>query len=912
MVLSGAGGLIYQLAWTRQLASVTSATYTAQAVVLAVFMAGLGVGACFGGRLSKLLQRPLYGYAAFELAAAFLAALSTLLFPASGALREIVSAAGLSPAAAFRGQLTAVAVFLMFPTTLLGASLPLLIEQVDRDNGPPGKPETARFTSLLYCWNTLGAAAGCLLAGYATIEMFGLSRTIYCGAACAAGAAAMAFLIQGRAADGGGLPETARVPEKQGGRPAETGWVLGAAATCGFAGMGAEVLWTRLVSLVVLTTAYALAQVLAAVLAGIAMGAGMAAFVIRRQSGASSLLGTTGVLLAIGAAAMAAVPAALLHVAGRYEAMLQLASGPSPWSLVLMLVVALPSALLAAALPLLVAAIHAQGRTASAFGILYGANTAGAVAGSLAMGFLLLPLLGSRASGIALLLAVLSVSALLMARAGASMRTWGIAAAAAATSSVLACFADIPRNLYERRLDAGWEIMELAEGRLSDVMVAQDSRGVRRLWINSSWVAGTEGGHRLLGHLPALFVERPRRGLGIALGTGQTFASVLRHGVRELHCVELDAGVIELSRRWFARANDGLFDKPGVVLHHDDGRAFMRASRERYDLVILEPLQAWTLGTTNLYTREFYEEAEAILAPGGVLAQWIPFYGQSVRDTRAMVRAAVEVFPNASLWLDDHDGILLLQAEPLVLSPGRLGKRIHDRNVRPELERNHVEEIEDMLSLFLLGPEGVRTWSEGVPILSDDHPFLEFSAARQLGTQVYRDILRSIIPELEDPVKYASAGDRDRSAASETGPLIAAGMIRNALLEERSLAVGSHEKRASALEKGLGRVPRSRLLRKRYSDLILTWAESEGRTPDGAGTAAAIYRRGLEHAPGLGEIAVELAVLYGRLGDYGAARAALEQADSDPRVRDSVRKVRRRLESAELNRAARLPGMSGE
>ena len=901
-MLSGAGGLIYQLAWTRALASVTSATHTAQAVVLAVFMAGLAAGAYLGGRLSRRSARPLYGYAAVELAAGALAVLSAVVFPASAGLRELATAE-LSSGAGLWVHLAAVALFLLLPTTLLGASLPLLIEQIDRDHGPDRKPQTARITSLLYCWNTVGAAAGCLLAGYVTIELFGLSRTIYCGVGCAAAAAGLAFLVQ--YATHAARPEDTRRSDSEGNVLTRTEWPwLGAAAAAGFVGLGAEVLWTRLLSLVVLTTAYALAQVLAAVLLGIALGAGLAARVIRRSADGAALLRTAGLLLAFGALGLAGVPLALLQIAGRYETMLNLASGLSVWSAVLIVVLAVPSALLAATLPLLVAATHSTGRTANTFGILYAANTVGAVAGSVVIGFVLLPLLGSGGSGVALMIAAFLLSSWLLVKAAVSLKAWSGAGGAMAASCLFVFSADIPRDLYASRLEAGWEIMELREGGLSDVMVAQNSNGVRRLWINSSWVAGTQGGHRIHGHLPALFVERPGRALGIALGTGQTFASVLHHGVRELHCVELDAGVIELSRRWFAGANDRLFEKPGVVLHHDDGRAFMRATGLRFDLVILEPLQAWTLGTTNLYTREFYAEAEAVLAPGGVVAQWIPFYGQSLLDTRAMVSAAADVFPQASLWLDDHDGILVLLTEPFALEPAQLDARIRARGVGGELARNHVAEIDDLLSLFLLGPDGVRRWSDGVPLLSDDHPFLEFSAARQLGTVVYHDIVQSLIPVLDDPAAYAMAKQPQKS---ETWQLTAARAIRHAVLEARALSVDRYAERASALESGLGQVPRSKLLLKRYTDLILTWAETTGQTPEDAEAVESIYRRGLEHAAGMGEVAVQLAILYGRMGDYAAARAALEQASADPRVRDSVRKVRQRLRAAELSRAARLP-----
>lgn len=447
--------------------------------------------------------------------------------------------------------------------------------------------------------------------------------------------------------------------------------------------------------------------------------------------------------------------------------------------------------------------------------------------------------------------------------------------------------------------------LEFREGSTSDVMVTEDGDGVRRLWINSSWVAANQGGHRILGHLPALFVTRPERVLGIALGTGQTFASIMQHGVEELYCVELDAGVIELSVRWFSQANNGLLQKPQVVLHQDDGRAFMRATDRRYDLIILEPLQAWSVGTTNLYTVEFYREAHAILRADGVLAQWVPFYGQSVRDTRSMVGSAMQVFPQASLWLDDRDGILLLSKERFALEPTRLKERIDSRGVRPYLALNAAGEVPDLLSLFLLGPEALKSWTAGAPLISDDHPFLEFSAARHLGTSSYRRILTAVFPVLDDPGQYLASTEK-----RHFGTLAKARAIRRATLQARGLPPGDFAGRAAILERGLAAVPQSHLLRKRYRDLLFDWAAAAGE--DGNPIAAeGMYRRGLQNAPGMTEVSIQLAILQGEQGRFAealsvldAARTAfdaraIESPDLAASLQDSMASVRRQLLATE-------------
>jgi len=409
VVFSGAGGLIYQLAWTRWLASITSATHTAQAVVLAVFMAGLALGAYLGGRVGRCLSRPLLAYAGVEAVAALLAALSVLLIPASHGVRALAAAA----ATGLWLQLAALSAFLLLPTTLLGASLPLLIQFLDHGHSAAQKRRTARLSSLLYGWNTVGATVGCLVAGYATIEFLGLVRTIYCGMSCATVAAAIAAALQSRALEKLAVPPAEEMPANAG-----VAW-LGAACLAGFTGLGAEVLWTRLVSLIVPTTVYALAQVLAAVLLGIALGAGVAASLIRRTKTLAALQQAASLLLATGTVGLAIVPVALLSIAGNLALELELSTGFGPEFGLLLLILAPPAGLLGAILPILVA-VRRQRSSAKAFGDLYAANTIGGVVGSLVMGFGLLPLLGSEVSTAVLVAGTAALSVWFMAGTRAS------------------------------------------------------------------------------------------------------------------------------------------------------------------------------------------------------------------------------------------------------------------------------------------------------------------------------------------------------------------------------------------------------------------------------------------------------------------------------------------------------------
>ena len=874
---SGAASLVYQVCWTRRLSEVTSATVYAQAIVLAIFFAGLALGSAGASRLAGRSARPLLGYATVEVGALTTALLSIVAFGVFDHARAALSLAGASPSVALAVELVLAGALLLIPTTLMGASLPFVLEATQRARG---SASGRRVVGLFYGINTLGAAAGAALAGFILIERVGLARTTVVGAALSLGSALIALSLARSLASGSGAEA---VPAQVSGtKPIAWAW-LGAAALGGFIGVGAEVVWTRLFSLLVLNTVYAFTQVLIAVLLGIALGAWLAQRIARHTGNSPRRILRAVALAQAGAAiAIACVPPLCLVLAGKPLLQTAIAAGRSPLgALLLALALAVPVMLNAATLPLLVYAL-VRSRVSRSFGALSAANTAGSIAGSLGAGFVLLPALGTVGASMILEAAsILLAVGLLWVSSKNKKEAFAVFAPGVVVVVCHVLFPDVSRQILEARVPDKTHILELREGVTSDVMVTEaEGSGQRRIWINSSWVAGTGGGHRVLGYLPALFVPAPQHAVGIALGTGQTFAAVFANGVSNLDVVEINPDVIRLSRHWFAEANHHLFERPGVHIHQDDGRVFLRATREQFDLIVLEPLQAWSAGTSSLYSREFYEEARARLAPGGLMAQWIPFYGQGVEETRAMVRTAADVFPNASLWLDEHDGILLLRESSGTLSPAELDARIAARGLGAELRRNALNGALDVFALLGLGPRGIQRWTEGAALISDDRPFLEFAAARQIGVDSFDAVLRSMTAARDDqrPEVEALAG---------SGPIAAqADAVSRAVTAEGSAPAQDYATRATLLEQAIELAPSSALARHRYRRVMEKWGREV--TERGASEAAiqTILRRGVDHDDGFGEATLNLAVLALRHADTATARTWLERAAKIDSVKD--------------------------
>jgi spermidine synthase len=151
----------------------------------------------------------------------------------------------------------------------------------------------------------------------------------------------------------------------------------------------------------------------------------------------------------------------------------------------------------------------------------------------------------------------------------------------------------------------------------------------------------------------------PRRALVICFGTGQTANGVRREGVERLDIVDVSPAVLSMAPLF--PSNERVLQAPGVRPIVMDGRAWLRRTSLRYDVVTLEPMSPRFAGTNALYSLEFYRLVAARLTPEGVAAQWLPIHLLSPFEAASIAATFQAVFGDASLWLDpvDHTGVLL-------------------------------------------------------------------------------------------------------------------------------------------------------------------------------------------------------------------------------------------------------------
>ncbi|HEX5041688.1 MAG TPA: hypothetical protein VFV75_02220 [Candidatus Polarisedimenticolaceae bacterium] len=742
--LSGAAALLLETVFLRQMTWLAGSAVTATSVVLAAFMAGLGLGALVVGRLADRVARPLALYGVLELSVA-LSGAGLVLLLAHGRDALLAPERALPGRAGDAATLGLAFLLLLLPTACMGGTLPALARHAIQERATVLAP-----VGLLYGINTLGGACGTLLGGLVLLERLGISATglLGTGVAGVAGIAALALARGTRA-------PAAPSPGARVWRSADRRACLLATAVSGAAVLGYEVAWTRLLVLCLRSYAYSFSVMLALFLLGLVLGALLVRAAAARVGDPRTWL--AGTLLGMGtwvAASLLWMPPLLVPPAearsfGGFLLAAALRVAP---------VVLPPTILSGMALPLAAAALASPARAGREVGAVYAANTAGAIAGALGAGLALLPWLGAPRTLAALAAAQALAGALLLRQRPAAL----------AIPALCACALLLPRGAFVRGFlqasrggERAAEVLAFHEGATDTVAVVRKSYGFRdpdakSILVNGiAMTATVQPVWRYMaaeGHLPALLAPDPGKALVLCVGTGITLGSLLATpGVAHVDAVDLSEGILR-ALPLFARENRRAFADPRVTLHRQDGRHFLETTGERYGLITLEPPPPIVAGSVHLYSLDFYRLCRRHLLPGGVVAQWLPLHGQSLGSARATARTFLEAFPHAQLWLPSiRDAVLLGSDRSLTLSPDRLAQAYATATGRASLEAATLETPEALLATYLLDRGGIARWCAGADLVTDDRPRLEFF--RPYGPNMEdRDIATLLAVPAADPI----------------------------------------------------------------------------------------------------------------------------------------------------------------
>jgi spermidine synthase len=802
--LSGAAALIYQVVWVRSLTLIFGGSHLAVTAVLSIFMAGLAIGGYAIGKYVDRVSKPLRLYGLLELGIALFAVVFMgwmRLYPSI----YVPLAQGKDNAHFYllfiRVLFSAIA--LIIPTTLMGGTLPVLSRFVSN------QPKDLRsYLSFLYGVNTFGAVLGAVAAGFFLLRFYTVSTTLQVAILTNVLIGLAALLLQDRAAivlaPNPSVSEVKEMPLKGGSvdfsRPEgiENAFplklVLWGIGVSGFCALGYEVLWSRILTIVVGASVYSFTTMLVAFLAGIALGGetyGLLPkfFKIKDRGTSRSISWFGGVQVIIGVTALLVtiyirdIPGNSVRLQNDFLGMGIGSFSVRVWSnfTLAFFYMVVPAFFMGVAFPL-AGKVHAEYRkvVGGAVGEVLAYNTLGAILGAAVSGYGMIYLFGIERS-LQMLTAINIGFGLfvLLSMRNTNLLKWGMACLTAAALAFLAFnhnavriwdmnyFAIFRNNQPEafrtpemvREAVENTDVLYYGEG-VEAIVSSIKIKGGEQSFITNGRIEASSHLQALqcqftLGHLPMLLSKNPRHVLVVGLGSGMTLGATSVHpSVETITLLEIEPKVVGVAET-FKKYNHDVLNSPKLRIVFNDGRNFLMTSKDKFDVITADPIHPWFRGAGYLYTTEYFKLASEHLLPGGVICQWLPIYEMTVEDLKSVVRTFGERFRYTMLWLTHYDAELVGSNSPILIDEAELDKRIREPAIFSDLAQVRMGSTTDFLSYFVMGTEGMRKFSEGGILNTDNNLYLEFSAPFSIATpSVMEANVQAIIKYRESILPY--------------------------------------------------------------------------------------------------------------------------------------------------------------
>ncbi len=755
---SGCSALIYEIVWYQLLQLVIGSSAISLGVLLATFMGGLCAGSLTLPRLKWAQnQHPLRVYAKIEFGIALCGVLVLFGMPLFDGVYTAAVGHGL-PAILLRAIVCGLC--LIPPTFLMGASLPAAARWIETT------PEGVSWMGMLYGANTGGAVFGCLLAGFYLLRVFDMGMATFVAAALNVAVGLVSLSIAKASTE----PSLAR----PGAETARAYWpVYIAIALSGATALGAEVIWTRLLGLMLGATVYTFSIILGVFLIGIGIGsAGGSAMArsLRTTAAARAVFGVCQLLLtlAIGWTAFMVSDSLpywpvnpLLSTSAWYTFQIDMAR--CLWAI-------LPATILwGASFPIALAAAAQKNEDPGRLvGGIYAANTGGAILGALSFSLLLVPWIGTQGCE-RLLIVLAAISAvLILAPVLAASRSLtgaaGLAAALVVAGVLVTHVSGVPGMLiaYGRRIMTSMtrsKILYAGEGMNSSIAISRWEDGAIQFHVSGKVEASSEPYdmrlQRMLGHIPALLHPNPKSVLIVGFGAGVTAGTFVVHpGVERIVICEMEPLIPPTATKYFSRENYNVMHDPRVQIVYDDARHFILTTREKFDIITSDPIHPWVKGSATLYSKEYFDLVKEHLNPGGVVTQWVPLYESDLPTVKSEFATFFDAFPNGTVWGNENGGgydtVALGQIEPTRIDLDALDARItrpdHARVVQ-SLQTVGFGSIPALLGTYAGQRSDLDQWLTGAEINRDGNLRLQYLAGLALNVSmegtIYNQILRA-------------------------------------------------------------------------------------------------------------------------------------------------------------------------
>jgi spermidine synthase len=755
---SGVAALLYETVWIRWFRLLFGSTAYSASATLCAFFAGMALGAFLFARLTARSSRPLRLYGWVEIGAGLAALVVPLVFMIYEPLYAALYGSLMDEPGALLGAKIVLALAGMIPpATLLGGTLPPLAAAfVSRAAG------LGTRGNALYGINTLGAALGTALGALWLPEWIGLRATYGLAIALSLGIGLAAFALARRVP----AREVSLAPDRGPGVPGDrAAWgLLAIAFLSGVGTLVFEILLLQTLSRLLESSVYSVGATLLVVLLTLAS----AAFIVAALPRAMDIRRALTVVLLVEALLLVATPLVAVGPLGTVES-----EAPSVGR-VLAIALALggPALCVGGLVFPLTLRLARGGDPGARLGRLIAANTLGGIVGSLSASFVLLDTIGLWSSFLLLSLGYASATVI---AARTPTRRLVFAAAGFGAFAALVASPLSPTRLPAAAVVRGENVIALEEDAHGVVVVTEsverEFKINRMLRIDGHYVLSSalaDRHQRRLGHIPILLQGAARRALFIGSATGETAASALSHPIEEIVLVEMVPAVRKLAADHFADVNRGVYEHPRSRVIIEDGRNHVRASPDRYDVMVADLFVPWRPGTGSMYALEHFRAAREHLSPDGVFAQWLPLYQFDAQTFQMVVETFLEVFPDAVVWRGDF-----FAGNPTAALVGFRGSPPSATDLEKAIARfaattgddRWVADSDALWTLYL-GP--LATLRSGSDVNTDDRPLFEYLAARSESAMRRRFVDREWPAHVAALLEAVDAGRGPWQPESET------------------------------------------------------------------------------------------------------------------------------------------------
>ncbi|MBI4650499.1 fused MFS/spermidine synthase [Candidatus Desantisbacteria bacterium] len=738
--MSGASALIFEIVWMRMLSLVFGVTTYAMSIILISFMGGLGLGSLIWGRIIEaqrnngiksqslnplnLYSRLQLGIGVFGLSFPFLINLTKKFYVYIFSVSSILNYNNF-----IFLQVIVCILILIIPTSLMGGTLPVIYKYFELSE------DDARYNvSFLYAYETFGALLGAFLAGFFLIEKFGVLFTNNF-AGCInllIGFSVLFFIRKNPVIFSDKI--SIKIPNPETITNSSKIWFL-IFALSGFCALSYEIIWTKILVLIINSTTYSFSLILMIFLSGIASGSAFGNKIIAHKK-PEILLGYSEIFIGI-------YTLFILLIINYFAEMffylnIDKTFFGNSWFLfnlaqfILLFILLFPiSFCFGITFPSIINLIPQK--NSLSIGKIYAFNTFGGVIGSFITGFFLIQILGIKNTFLFFVIINILIGIITICQNKQFNYKYLISAGLLfiifiilisqkdVTFKYLITRGDV--NIIYHNEDASGiiEVYEYPQSKERILVTDRHQRegGTNPIYLKNQYIQG---------YLPIILHPDPKKVLGLGLGTGISFSVMQKFDLEKIDVVEISNGVIS-ALKYFEPENNFIKNNVKIKIHKADARNFVLLTKEKYDVIIGELFVPYQAGVGNLYAYEHFSECKKKLSSNGMMWQWIPTAQISPIDLNVLINTFSKVFPHTSLWITSQSFALLGTKIPLQIDFQRLAQ-ICDSDIGNELKKIEIATPQRILSYFQLGDNEIKKIITTSQINNDYNPFIEFNAPK--------------------------------------------------------------------------------------------------------------------------------------------------------------------------------------